>query len=210
MQNSVFLFSSNFRSMPLDGCRVNSTAKLCSFILKLLFYFATLLCVLRISCNLLNLRFAERVVQHLAVMPVTIAKRKAQIISLSMKTNDTAAALIAKISTEELEVAIPVAKTISFVINTTDTSMNSLFKSNANYLSFQVCPGRLGNQMYQYAAAYGIAKHNNRVLVFSDQLKLVSYFTFKINYFQNTSSWPEMIAKHNCMFDEYMYNFYSR
>ena len=189
---------------------------LCTSNVRLSFYLIILLCALSIPCFVFDLRFTEYVVQHSGV-PAAEINRQFQVKLANM--NKVVTAAIAFTGTTVTEAVTSMLSTVTeagtkilapvTATNTVRYSVNATKQTSVNYLSWQVFSGRLGNQMFQYASAYGIAKHNNRILVVNNHLNLTEYFFLEIKYFSNTSVWPRIIAKHNCMFDTYVYDFKS-
>ena len=81
--------------------------------------------------------------------------------------------------------------------------------SRGNNLLF-IPQGRLGNQMFQYASAYGIAKHNNRTLVGLQKLEIWKYFSLQMMCISVSPNWPVLSDKHHAKFEEYIYNLDTR
>jgi hypothetical protein len=74
------------------------------------------------------------------------------------------------------------------------------------WLAFEVI-GRLGNQMFQYASVYGIAKHNHRQIVSQGKFEICDYFDLELKHGdERTKSWWKQTEFRNCMFDESVYN----
>lgn len=95
-------------------------------------------------------------------------------------------------------------------INTTSTTSVMPTTSeivSEGWLAFEVI-GRLGNQMFQYASAYGIAKHNHRQLVSQGKFEICDYFDLELKHgdVERTENWSKWTEFRNCMFDESIYD----
>ena len=77
-------------------------------------------------------------------------------------------------------------------------------QDNNGYLAI-LKRNRMGNQLFQYASAYGIAKHNRRVLVSLPNFEISNYFDLEIQYFNASWKWPLLVDQHHCRFDENIY-----
>jgi galactoside 2-L-fucosyltransferase 1/2 len=78
------------------------------------------------------------------------------------------------------------------------------------WLTFEL-KSRLGNKMFQYASAYGIAKHNHRQLVFQGKFELRDYFDLEVKHGdKRTKSWSKRTEFKTCMFDESIYDLHGQ
>ncbi|XP_067664178.1 galactoside alpha-(1,2)-fucosyltransferase 2-like [Haliotis asinina] len=66
----------------------------------------------------------------------------------------------------------------SRIVSTCKDQFLSKFTKHHTYLC-SIAPGRLGNQMFAYASAYGIAKRQNRTIVIEKSLSLSRIFSLK-------------------------------
>ena len=112
----------------------------------------------------------------------TIAKIAASATLTTKATSIVSAEVAKKIATTEA--------TITAEVNTTGTTKyltKVAIQDDTYYLSLYSMGGRIGNQMFQYASAYGIAKHNNRVLVTDSYFEISAYFSLNMEYFANSA-----------------------
>ena len=90
-----------------------------------------------------------------------------------------------------------------------ESSQTSVERNSAKYNLYIYCDegeGRLGNRLFQYASALGIARYSNRKILFSPRLLRLKYLlpnlTLETTNGTCWQNWRRMKESHNSIFDK--------